>query len=134
MSYRPTQDVHSKRSSRTVEKFSGVHYGMSKEKQPNEFAATCDLMMEDDKAVLRPGRRKNETTGYEQHVTSMFPIHIGGGSWVGSIVDGILQAQPAEDILAGVRAYYTWDEVRQTWTVDTLRTAKTWHELMTSRT
>jgi len=133
MSYRPTQDVHSKRKSRTIEKFSGVHYGVSKEKQQNRFSAMCDFRLEEEKPVLRPGTRKNQTTGYEDTVTSLFAIHIGGGDWVGSIVDGVLSAQPAEDILTGVRIYYIWSEVLQTWTVDTLRTAKTWHELLTTR-
>ena len=130
MSYRPTQDQQSKRQSRTIQKFSGVHYGVSKEKQPNEFSALCDLSIEEDKPVLRPGMRKNETAGYGSSVSAMFAIHIGGGDWVGTITDGRLSVIPVADVLAGDRTYYTWDEVRRTWTVDTLRTGKTWHELL----
>ena len=132
MSYRPTNDSQSKLTSRAIDRFQGVHYGIAKEKQPNQFGAVCDLDMIEDKAELRAGSRKNETTGYGFTISSLFAIHIGGGDWVGSISNGQLQVQPGDDIIAGERKYYIWDEMTDQWTWDGVD-AKTWDELTTDR-
>jgi len=131
--FRPTNDRLSKHKSRTIEKFSGVHYGIAKEKQPNQFAGICDLRMLEEKPELREGKKKIDTEGFDATVTSMFPINLGGDRWLGIIVDGVLQARHVDDVITQDRKYYTWDEVRQTWSVDGLEDEKTWDALLNTR-
>ena len=133
MSYRRTNDKTSKLSSRTIERFSGVHYGIAKEKQPNNFSGICDLKMLDEKAELREGLKKIDTEGFDATVSAMFPINLGGDKWLGIIVNGVLQARHIDEVITQDRKYYTWDEVRQTWDVDDLSNEKTWDSLLNTR-
>lgn len=133
MAFTPIQDKISKRTSRTISKFHGCHYGYYKTKQPDQFAATSDLMFPDQKPQLRPGMRKNQQTGYNTNITSLFPIHLGSRDFIGSIQNGILTAYPMEDVLAAQRKYYTWNEVESGWTWQELLDGETWNSILTGR-
>ena len=131
MSFKPIQDRMGKRKSRTIGEFRGSHYGLHKVKQPNPFAAVCDMIFCRKRGQLRPGMRKNQTTGYTATVTSLFQINIGDRSWLGSIQNGVLTAYDVEDVKEGIVQYYSWDAIKSAFTWSSLDN-KTWNELFGS--
>ena len=111
-----------------IENFYGSHYAYGKCDQPAWFARVCDFDFIFKKPTLRAGCRRNALRGYEADVTGLIHITIGPWNLLGEIVDGQLDVFPVEDVLDGVRKYYTVREVNDTFTVDELN-AKTVREL-----
>lgn len=128
MTFKPTQDRINERSSRTIATFAGVHYGMGRCDQGNEHSASCDLDFANQKARVRLGARKNASVGWPGDVDDMFFISLGGRQFLALIVNGVLSCHPVDDIKDGVRRYYTWDEIRRTFSWSDL-TAYQWNEL-----
>lgn len=134
--YRPVNDRTGGRTTRTIKSFSGVHYNISKDKQPDEFAAMCDMTIQENTPRLRPGMRKIAETGYEGSVQMLCEITLGGGHWVGAVINGALQAMPVRELDEQVRRYYIWDETRREYrdASDIEGQGLTHFDLMTART
>jgi len=133
MAHRRVQDRMNKRSSRVIESFYGCHYGYGKADQPSSFADVCDFHFVHKKPHLREGMRKNALIGSEDDIAEIMHITIGAWNLLGEIVDGELNVYPVSDIIEGIRRYYTWQEVQDTFTWDTID-EKTWRELYEGRT
>lgn len=130
MTFARQPDKVARRTSRNISRFNGVHYGVGRTDQPDEFAFGADLESVNKKAELRDGLRKNLLRGYDASVTSMFSLNIGGKSLVGVVQDGTLSVYPLDDLLDQILGYYSWDEVRGEFTWDELRDGKTWNDLI----
>lgn len=133
MSFIPTQDRRSKHVSRTFTRFLGCHYGYSKIRQPDQYAAVQDFKCLEKKLELRDGKRKNHSVGFLDTVTALFSLHIGSRDFVATIANGVLSAVPVRDVLVAERNYYTWDEAKADFTWDEAKTAGTWEDFRTSR-
>ena len=129
MTQRRIQDKQAKRSSKHYSVFMGSGYGSSKCRQHDELAYVCDLKFTHKKPWLRDGMRKNQETGYPADITSLFNVRIGGMNLVGQVANGVLTTYLMDDVLDGIRQYYTVREVRAGFTLTEL-TAKTVNELI----
>lgn len=127
------QDNQAKRSPRGLNKPKGIHLGYSGTDQPEEYAFISDLDVWQNRLRLRCGMRKNEKFGYGKTPTALFPMNILGQSLLGAVIgeQGLI-VYPADDVAMGVQKYYTWDELSQTFTWDSLQN-KTWRDLVTER-
>ena len=129
MPYKRENDKTNKRYSRTIDQFNGLHGGYSWTDQPPSFSFGCDFHYGYKKPELRPGFRKNQLIGYADTVAGLFRMQIGGIELLGVIQSNTLSVFPIDDVLAGVRKYYTWQELYdegETW--DDLE-SKTWDDL-----
>jgi len=98
--------------------------------QADEFGYVCDLQFTNNKPWLRPGSFKAQQIGFSSSITSLFSISIGPGSLVAFIEGEALSVFPTDDILVGVRTYYTIEEVATGWNMTEIRD-KTWDSLLT---
>jgi len=130
MGFRRVQDRLEKRTSRKFTKFLGFDYGIGMTDQADEFAYTSDFQFTNNKPWLRPGCIKGQPIGFTASITSLFAISIGPGSLVAFVEGGSLSVFPTDDILAGIRRYYTIEEVATGFTLTSLL-SKTWDELIT---
>jgi len=129
MSYKRENSKTGKRNSRTIDQFYGLHMGYSWTDQPSPFCFGCDFHYEYKKPALRPGMRKNQLIGYENSIAGLFAMGIGGIKLLGLIQGGILSVYPVDDVLAGIRKYYTWQELYdQGFDWDDME-SKTWDDL-----
>ncbi|MHC4616334.1 MAG: hypothetical protein ACYTEQ_01135 [Planctomycetota bacterium] len=128
MAKQSVQDTQAQRSSRTIDDFQGAHYGVGRTDQPDPFAFVSDFDFVHRKAQLRHGSRKNQLRGYTADVDATVYITISGTNLVGDVSNGTLSIYPVSDLLNQTQRYYTWDEVRQTFTWTSLQ-AKTWEDL-----
>lgn len=130
MSFKPTQDKQNDRTSRTVHRFDGVHFGVGATDQPDEYWGGSDFNFANSKAAVRDGCRKNSDIGYEKTIDDLFFMTIGGREFLGIVTDGILSVHTLDDVAAGLRRYYTWAEVADlgSWTL--LLNGYQWNELM----
>lgn len=129
MPYKRENDKSNKRYSRTIDQFYGLHLGYSWTDQPASFCFGCDFHYEYKKPELRPGMRKNQLIGYNNTIAGLYRMQIGGIELLGLIQGGILSVNPVDDVLAGIRKYYTWEQLYDggfTW--DDLED-KTWDDL-----
>ena len=123
MPNRPTQDTQADRTSRTIDDFHGAHYGTGRTDQADVYAYVNDFDFVHRKAQVRDGKRKNQLHGYTADIDGIINVTIGGENLVGDISNGTLTLYPVSDMLNQIQRYYTWDEVKQTFTWDSL-TAK----------
>jgi len=129
MPYKRENDKSNKRYSRTIDQFQGVHSGYSWTDQPPSFSFGCDFHFGYQKPQLRPGCRKNQLIAFEDTVAGLFRMQIGGIELLGVIQGGILSVYPIDDIMKGIRKYYTWQELYdEGYTWDDLE-SKTWDDL-----
>jgi len=129
MPYKRENDKTNKRYSRTVDQFYGLHNGYSMPDQPASFSFGCDFHYGYKKPELRPGCRRNQLNGYENTIAGLFAMGLGGIDLLGVIQGGILSVYPITDVLAGIRKYYTWQQIYdQGFTWDDME-SKTWDDL-----
>jgi len=128
MTFKPTNDTKSKRSSRSVRKFQGSHYGVGRTDQRAGLAYVVDFDFMKDRMQLRSGKRKNSEHGYNDSIDGVVDISMMQRELMGVIVDGTMAIYTIEDVLAGRGRYYTWQEVKDNFTWGELR-GKTWDEL-----
>lgn len=129
MSFIRQQDNQAKRSGQLLKYFNGIHLGTSPTDQPQEYAYLSDFNCWNHRLKARCGFKKNESYGYGEDVEAMFPMNVLGIGLVGLVTNGTLISYPVDDMGSGFNNFYTWDEVKQTFTVDTLKD-KTWADLL----
>ena len=129
MAYKRENDTKNKRTSRTIDQFYGMHNGYSWTDQPPSFSFGADFHFGYKKPELRPGMRKNQLLGYEETIAGLFRMQIGGIELLGVIQNNNLSVYPIEDVMNGIRKYYTWQELYdEGYTWDDLE-SKTWDDL-----
>jgi len=111
MAYKRENDKKNKRYSRTIDQFYGLHMGYSYTDQPASFSFGCDFHYGYKKPELRPGCRKNQLIGYDNTIAGLVRMQIGGIELLGVIQGNILSVYPIDDVLAGIRKYYTWQQL-----------------------
>ena len=124
MSFQRKMDGQNGVFSRVIAQFSGWHSGYSKPDEPNAYARVCDFDCSQKHLELRDGCRKNQGWGYSSDITDVFSLTIGGRKLLGQVSNGVLNVYPVEDILEGIRKYYTIQEGIDDWTISDA-TAKT---------
>lgn len=129
MPYKRENDKTNKRFSRTIDRFSGLHSGFSWCDQNAQFSFGVDFHFGYEKAELRPGYRKNQLIGYGETVNCLKAMNIGGIELLGVIQGGILSVYPIADVLAGIRKYYTWQQLYDRGTTWDDLESKTWDDL-----
>ena len=128
MSYKRENDKSNGRYSRTIDKFDGLHMGYSWTDQPPSFSFGCDFHYGYSKPELRPGYRKNQLLGYDGTVAGLYRMQMGGIALLGVIQNNNLSVYPVDDVLAGIRKYYTWQELYDNFTWAEVGD-KTWDDL-----
>lgn len=129
MSFQRIQDVVNKKSSNLERAFKGMHYGYGATDQPEEYGNVCDFDVKGGKLELRHGCVKAEGWGYPASVNALFTVELREITWVGVLDGGSILLYKLDDVLSGIRRYYTVDEVANTFTVSEL-TAKTVNDLI----
>jgi len=129
MAYSRENDVTNKKTGRTIQVFKGHHSGFGKTDQPNEYAYVSDFDFRFAKPQLRDGDRKNQGWGYPASINGVFNMKLGGSNLVGQVSNGVFTVYEAQDVLAGMRKYYTVAEIAGTKTVADL-TAFTVNDLI----
>jgi len=128
MSYKRENANSNKRYARTIDQFFGINLAYGKCDQPPSFSYGCDFHFVYGKPELRPGCRKNDLRSYSGSIDGLFSITIGGLELLGVAKNNILSVYPIEDVLAGVRKYYTWQELYDKYSWEDLE-EKTWDDL-----
>ena len=129
MAYSRENDVTNKKTSRTTQVFHGYHSGFGKTDQPPEYAYVSDFDFRFAKPQVRNGERKNQGWGYPKTINALFNMKLGGTNLVGQVSNGVFTIYEAEDVLAGIRKYYTVAEIAGSKTVADL-TAQTVNDLI----
>ena len=129
MSFRRENDRTGGNSSRSMANLQGVNYGFSKLDEPNPFTRTCDVDVVNGNLKLRPGSRKNVDYGYDAVVSGMFGMNIHNRGLFGVVIDGGLTVYLAEDVADGKARYYSWADLRSSFTWTELKN-KTWADLV----
>ena len=93
MSFKPSQDKHSKRTSFTIDNFAGAHYGVDATDQSRQYAFVSDFDFLGNVMSMRAGCIKNVPTGEASTIESLFNIKIGKSNWIGIVHNGILDLQ-----------------------------------------
>jgi len=101
LSFKPVLDGQKKLNSRTIKQFWGSDYSSGRTDQPNNFAYVCDCDCKDEMLELRPGMRKNETTGFSSTMEGLFFTEFAGRILVGRIYGGALDILDAADVIDG---------------------------------
>lgn len=102
--------------------------GFGKTDQPGSFAYGADFQFVYKKPQLRPGMRKNQKHSYDNTVDGVMELTIGGIRMMGVIQGGVLSVYPVDDVMKGIRMYYTWQELYDNFTWDEVD-GKTWGDL-----
>lgn len=128
MTYKRSNDKENQRYARTIDQFYGLHNNYGRTDQPASFGYGYDFHFAYKKPELRPGCRKNQLIGYDNTITGLQFMNIGGIRMLGVVQGGMLSVYPVSDILQGIRKYYTWQEMYDEFTWDTVDD-KTWDDL-----
>lgn len=107
MSYSRENDVTNKKTGRTMQVFHGYHSGFGKTDQPDEYAYVSDFDFRFAKPQLRNGEKKGQGWGYPKTINGLFNMKLGGSNLVGQVSNGVFTVYETQDVLAGVRKYYT---------------------------
>lgn len=129
MSYKRQQDKENSRTSLNISEFSGLNTNTGKTDQPAYYHFGSDFDVHDKKLELRNGERKNSLNGFYNSIQSIKYINIAGLQLMGVIEGGILSVYPVDDVLEGIRRYYTWQELLDHYTWDDID-GKTWDDLL----
>lgn len=130
MSFRPVNDTLARRTSRTINRFWGVNYGVAKQRQQKEMSRLSDFDCSRAKLHLREGKRKNTIYGYQGSIDGMFQMSLWSRNRLAIVVDGILALYDVGDVIDQIERYYTWHEVKEGFDWQELKTGKTWNDLV----
>jgi hypothetical protein len=93
MSFKPIKDRGSKRTSLTIDRFAGSHYGVGKTDQWKGYGYVTDFNFFEDKMSLRHGAIKNDDSGESESMESIFNVLIGGESRIAVFHGGVMDVQ-----------------------------------------
>ena len=115
MSFKPIKDRGSKRTSVTIDRFAGCHYGVGWTDQWKGYCFGSDFNFFEDKMSLRAGAIKNADTGKSDTIEGVFNILIGGVSRIGVLHGGVLDIQDVNTSFTDSNPTWAQSEANEKW-------------------
>lgn len=101
MTFRRVQAGRQKRVARSIDTFEGRNGGAGRTDQADKHADVYDADFLNHEMELRPGKRKNSTTGRTSSIASIFQMEVGQDSFLGVVAGGILSVAGVNDVVDG---------------------------------
>lgn len=109
MSFKRVKDRGSKRTSTTIDRFEGSHYGVGKADQWKGYGYVSDFNFLEGKMSVRQGAIKNADSGKSSSIESVFNVRIGSSNRIGVIHNGTMDLQDVNTSVDSVVSVRDWD-------------------------